>query len=69
MIGSGVLIPATTSSPCAFIKYSPYIPFSPVDGFLEKATPVPEVSPLLPNTISWTLTAVPHSPGISLSLL
>ena len=28
----GVRTPATTSSPCAFIKYSPRITFSPEDG-------------------------------------
>ena len=64
-IGCGVRTPATTSSPCAFMRYSPYSPFSPVDGFLENATPVPEVSPILPKTIICTLTAVPQSPGMS----
>ena len=38
-------------------------------GFLVKATPVPEVSPIFPNTIDCTFTAVPQSPGISFSLL
>ena len=47
----GVLTPATTSSPCAFIRYSPYSFFSPVAGFLENATPVPDVLPIFPNTI------------------
>ncbi len=28
-------------------------------------TPVPEFSPVLPNTIAWTLTAVPQVSGIS----
>ncbi len=60
LIGFGVLIPATTSSPWALNKYSPNNVFSPVDGFLEKATPVPQSSPMLPNTIDWTFTAVPH---------
>jgi hypothetical protein len=32
-------------------------------GSRVKATPVAEVSPILPNTIAWTLTAVPQSPG------
>jgi hypothetical protein len=45
------------------------MPFSPVEGFLVKATPVPDVSPILPNTIACTLTAVPQSPGISFILL
>ena len=30
-----------------------------------KATPVAEVSPMLPNTIDWTLTAVPQLSGMS----
>ena len=68
-IDCGVLIPATTSSPCAFIKNSPYRLFSPVAGFLVNATPVPEVFPLLPYTISCTFTAVPQSCGISFILL
>jgi hypothetical protein len=37
-----------------------------LDGSRVKATPVAEVSPMLPNTIAWTLTAVPQSPGMSL---
>ena len=37
----------------------------PVEGFLVNATPVPEVSPIFPNTMDCTLTAVPQSPGIS----
>ena len=65
----GVLIPATTSSPWAFIRYSPNNLFSPVDGFLVKATPVPDVIPMLPNTIDWMFTAVPRFPGISFSFL
>jgi pyruvate,orthophosphate dikinase len=51
-IDMGVRIPATTSSPCAFIRYSPKSFFSPVAGFLVNATPVPEVSPMLPKTIA-----------------
>ena len=47
----GVLVPATTSSPCALIKYSPKTSFFPVDGFLVKATPVAQSSPIFPNTI------------------
>ena len=50
-MGAGVLIPATTSSPCALIKYSPKKIFSPVDGSLVKQTPVPELSPVFPKTI------------------
>ena len=37
---------------------------APVTSSRENATPEPEVSPLLPNTICWTLTAVPQSSGI-----
>ncbi len=33
-------------------------------GLRVKATPVAERSPVLPNTIACTLTAVPHSSGI-----
>ena len=54
----------TTSSPCAFIRNSPYSFFSPVAGLRVNATPVPEVSPMLPNTIDWTLTAVPQECGM-----
>ena len=49
---SGVLIPATISSPCAFNKTSPNILSSPVDGFLVNKTPVPDLSLKFPNTIS-----------------
>jgi len=59
--GCGVRMPATTSSPCALIRYSPYTPGSPVDGSRVKQTPVAERSPLLPNTICITFTAVPRS--------
>ena len=38
--------------------------FSPVAGSRVNATPVPESSPLLPNTIVCTFTAVPRSSGI-----
>ena len=64
-IGSGVRIPATTSSPCALTRNSPKSVRSPVDGSRVKQTPVPDVSPLLPNTIWTTLTAVPRSSGMS----
>ena len=43
--------------------------FSPVEGFLENATPVPEVSPIFPNTIDCMFTAVPNNPFISFNLL
>ena len=64
-MGRGVRMPATTSSPWAFIRYSPYSFFSPVEGLRVKATPVPQSSPMLPKTMPCTLTAVPQSPGIS----
>ena len=57
-------MPATTSSPCALVRKSPYGALSPVDGLRVNATPVPESSPLLPYTIVWTFTAVPRSSGI-----
>ena len=63
----GVRTPATTSSPCAFVRNSPNRPFSPVAGSRVNATPVPQSSPMLPNAIICTLTAVPHEYGISLS--
>ena len=62
-------MPATTSSPCAFIKYSPYNSFIPFDGFLVKATPVPDLSLRLPKTIAWIVAPVPHSSGILLIFL
>ena len=65
-MGLGVRMPATTSSPCALVKYSPYSRLSPVDGSRVKATPVPESPPMLPNTIDCTLTAVPRSCGMRL---
>ena len=68
VICCGVRIPATTSSPCALIRYSPLNKSSPVPASRLKQTPVAEVSPILPNTIACTLTAVPHSSGI-LSIL
>ena len=65
----GVLLPATTSSPWALIKYSPKNLFSPVDGFLVNATPVAQSFPMFPKTIDWTFTAVPQLLGIWLSFL
>src|SRR2546422_491509 len=67
-MGFGVRMPATTSSPCALSRYSPYTAFSPVAGLRVKATPVPEVGPRFPNTMVCTLTAVPRSWGILLKL-
>ncbi len=61
---AGVRMPATTSSPWAFVRYSPYSFFSPVFGSRVNATPVPESSPMLPNTIVTTLHAVPRSSEI-----
>ena len=60
----GVRAPETTSSPCALGRKSPLGSGAPVTSSRENATPEPEVSPLLPNTICWTLTAVPQSSGI-----
>ena len=37
----------------------------PVPPGFTIATPVADVSPILPNTIAWTLTAVPQSPGMA----
>ena len=65
-IGWGVRVPATTSSPWAFIKNSPNIFLSPSAGDLVNTTPVAELFPLLPKTIDWILTAVPK---ISCSLI
>ena len=42
------------------MRNSPMSFFSPVAGSRVNATPVPEVSPMLPNAIIWTLTAVPQ---------
>ena len=39
-------------------------PGSPVVGFLVNATPVPDRSPRLPNTIAWTVAAVPSDSSI-----
>ena len=59
-MGMGVRTPATTSSPWAFTRNSPMSFFSPVAGSRVKATPVPELSFRLPNTMGITLTAVPQ---------
>ena len=56
--------PDTTSSPCALTRKSPLGSCAPVTSLREKATPDPDVAPLLPNTICCTLTAVPQSSGI-----
>ena len=56
--------PETTSSPWAFGRKSPLGRGAPVISSREKATPEHEVSPLLPNTICCTFTAVPHSSGM-----
>ena len=58
--------PETTSSPWALSRKSPDGSGAPVTSSRLKATPDPEVSPLLPKTICWTLTAVPQSSGIRL---
>lgn len=67
VICNGVRMPATTSSPCALIRYSPVKISSPVAGSRVKATPVAEVFPMFPKTIACTFTAVPHSSGILFS--
>ena len=59
----GVRTPDTTSSPCAFTRKSPLGSGAPVISSRENATPVAQSSPLLPNTICCTFTAVPHSSG------
>ena len=51
-------MPATTSSPCALTRYSPLKMSSPVAASRVKATPVAEVSPMLPKTIICTF-AIP----------
>jgi hypothetical protein len=60
----GVRTPETTSSPCAFGRKSPEGVGSPVISSREKATPEHELSPLFPNTICCTFTAVPQSSGM-----
>jgi hypothetical protein len=62
--GCGVRIPATTSSPAALNRNSPKNSRSPVAGLRVKATPEPESSPKLPNTMACTLTAVPSVSGM-----
>ena len=61
----GVRMPATTSSPWAFCRNSPYSTCSPVEGSRLKQTPVPELSPRLPNTIWQMFAAVPRSSEMS----
>ena len=65
-MSSGVRTPDTTSSPWAFTRKSPEGSGAPVISSRENATPEHELSPLLPNTICCTLTAVPHSSGMRL---
>ena len=60
----GLRTPDTTSSPCAFGRKSPDGSGAPVTSSREKATPEHDLSPRLPNTICWTLTAVPQSSGM-----
>ena len=62
-IACGVRMPATTSSPCALTRNSPKKRRSPLEGSRVKQTPVPELSPRLPNTMAMTVTAVPQSSG------
>jgi hypothetical protein len=52
VISCGVRMPATTSSPWALMRNSPYSRLSPVDGLRVNATPVAEFSPMLPNTMA-----------------
>ena len=65
-MSSGVRTPDTTSSPCAFTRKSPLGSGSPVTSSRLKATPEHDASPLLPNTICCTFTAVPQASGIRL---
>ena len=62
--GTGVRVPETTSSPCAFARKSPLRTFSPVRQSRVNATPVPESFPMLPYTMATTFTAVPMSSGM-----
>jgi len=64
LMGDGVRVPATTSSPWALTRYSPNGTFLPLAGSRVNATPVAEESPMLPKTIAWILTAVPQSWGM-----
>ena len=59
--------PDTTSSPWALTRKSPEGSGAPVISSREKATPEHEVSPLLPNTICCTFTAVPQLSGMRFS--
>jgi hypothetical protein len=67
-MGWGVRMPATTSSPCALTRNSPKNFRDPVDGSRVNATPVAQSSPMLPKTMDCTVTAVPQSSGMALSL-
>ncbi len=60
-MGKVARVPATTSSPWAFVSQSPSRLGSPVVTLRVVSTPVPEPAPMLPNTIVWMLTAVPRS--------
>ena len=62
----GVRTPLTTSSPWASSRKSPQGSGAPVTSSRLNATPEPDVAPLLPKTICWTLTAVPQSSGMRL---
>ncbi len=62
----GVRTPLTTSSPCASGRKSPLGSGAPVTSSRVKTTPEPDVGPLLPKTICWTLTAVPQASGMRL---
>ena len=57
--------PDTTSSPWAFTRKSPLGSGAPVTSSRLKATPDPLESPLLPNTICCTFTAVPQESGMA----
>ena len=57
----GVRVPATTSSPWALTRYSPNSLRLPSPGSRVNTTPVALPLPMLPNTIAWTLTAVPSA--------
>ena len=65
--GRGVRMPATTSSPWALTRNSPYSSLAPVEGLRVKQTPVADVSPRLPKTICMMFTAVPRSSGMLLA--
>ncbi len=64
LIGSGVRMPATTSSPWLLDRNSPNSSRSPVTGLRVNTTPEPESPLRLPNTMDWMTTAVPRSCGM-----